>query len=425
MITYKPIVIQGGRRKDGTWPVKIRVTFKGAVRRLPTTLVCTDSDLTRTGHIKSGAVLQRAGELIAQMRGCCDGLSPFVLDSWTVDDVVAHIRGTLTAQTFRLDFFAFADEYLVCKIPQTRRAYTMALGALERFLGRRSLDVNEITRTMLLDYRDFVDAEPWMHWTSKGLKPSSHPKKVQGGASGAYLMKLAHIYNAAKFRYNDEDSGRILIPRSPFDGLHKAYPPGQGSRALKVDEIQRLIDWEPETWVDRVARAAFLLSFATMGANLADLYEAKAVDGEGWKYNRKKTRKRRADGAEVRVLLSEVLTPLLRDLGGQSGGVWWLPELHRWKGDNIATNEINKALRRWIAQEGLEDFTFGGARHSWGTIARNVAKVEKATVDEALAHVGDFRVTDMYVERSWDLAWEANEKVLALFRWPCLQDPED
>lgn len=424
MITYKPIVIQGGKRKDGTWPVKIRVTFKGEVRRLPTTLVCTDSDLTRTGHIKSGAVLQRAGELIAQMRGCCDGLSPFVLENWTVDDVVAHIRSTLSVQTFRLDFFAFADEYLGCKTPETRRAYTTALNSLERFLGRRSLDVNEITRSMLLDFQEFVDSEPWMHWTSEGLVPSSRPKKVQRGASGARLMKLAHIYNAAKFRYNDEDSGRILIPRSPFDGLRKVYPPGKGSRALSVAEIQRLIDWQPEREADRVARAAFLLSFSTMGANLADLYEAKAVDGEGWKYNRKKTRKRRADGAEVRVLLSEVLTPLLRELGGQSGSVWWLPALHRWKSAEIATNEINEALRRWIAQEGLEDFTFGGARHSWGTIARNVAKVEKATVDEALAHVGDFRVTDMYVERSWDLAWEANEKVLALFRWPRLQDPE-
>lgn len=425
MITYKPIIVLKGRRRDGTWPVKIRVTFKGVVRRLPTTLVCTESDITRSGKIKSGAVLQRAGELIAQMRGCCDGLSPFVLESWTVDDVIAHIRGTLTAREFSLDFFAFADDYLVCKIPQTRQAYTMALHTFERFLGRRTLDVNDITRSMLLEFKDYVDAEPFMHWTREGLVPTSHPKKVKGGASGVYLMKLAHIYNAAKFRYNDEDSGRILIPRSPFAGLHKAYPPGQGSRALKVEEIQRFIDWEPEKWVDRVARAAFLFSFATMGANLADLYEAKAPDGEAWKYNRKKTRERRADNAEVRVLLSETLTPLLRELGGQSGGVWWLPALHHWKDANIATKEINKALRRWIAKEGLEDFTFGGARHSWGTIARNVAKVEKATVDEALAHVGDFRVTDMYVERSWDLAWEANEKVLALFRWPRLQYPED
>jgi len=120
MITYKPIIIQGGRRKDGTWPVKVRVTFKGKCRRIPTTLVCYDSDLTRSGRIKNATILQRAGELIATMRTATEGLSPFTLEAWSVDDVVAHIRETLTARTFRLDFFAFADEYVQCKKGRTR-----------------------------------------------------------------------------------------------------------------------------------------------------------------------------------------------------------------------------------------------------------------------------------------------------------------
>ena len=107
MITYKPIIIQGGRRKDGTYPVKIRVTFKGVVRRIPTTLVCTDADLTRSGKIKNATILQRAGELITKMRSTCEGLSPFTLEDWTVDDVVNHIRDELSAEQFRLDFFAF------------------------------------------------------------------------------------------------------------------------------------------------------------------------------------------------------------------------------------------------------------------------------------------------------------------------------
>ena len=42
-------------------------------------------------------------------------------------------------------------------------------------------------------------------------------------------------------------------------------------------------------------------------------------------------------------------------------------------------------------------------------------EVERA---EALAHVGDYRVTDIYAARNWDLSWEANRKVLDLFRWP-------
>ena len=59
--------------------------------------------------------------------------------------------------------------------------------------------------------------------------------------------------------------------------------------------------------------------------------------------------------------------------------------------------------------------TYYAGRHSWATIARKTT--EKATVDEALGHVGDYRVTDIYAERDWEQVAEANRRVLALFRW--------
>ncbi len=57
MITFKAIIIPNNRRKDGTYPVKIRVTFKGVARRLPTTLVCKSQDLTRGNKIKNADIL--------------------------------------------------------------------------------------------------------------------------------------------------------------------------------------------------------------------------------------------------------------------------------------------------------------------------------------------------------------------------------
>ena len=424
MITYKPIIIQGGRRKDGTYPVKIRVTFKGAVRRLPTTLVCKDADLTRSGKIKNADVLSKAGELIDRMREACSDLSPFVLENWDVDRVVDHIRRQLTSQDFRLDFFVFADEYLESKKPQTRHIYDTALNTLERFLGRRELDVNDITRSMLLDFATFADSENRMHWTRGEIVPTSVPKKIKNGSSRVHLQKLAHIFNAAKWRYNDEDSGHILIPRSPFDGLKKGYPVSEPRTPIEPEILQRLIDAEPETELEGIARDAFLVSFCTMGANMADLYEAKPPKGDVWNYNRKKTRDRRPDKAPAKVSLSSVLSPLVARLGGQSGNEWWLPALHRWSKDTIATAQINKGLRRWQAKEGVDDFTFGAARHTFATLARRL-KVEKATIDEALVHVGDYRVADIYAERNWSLAWEACDKVLALFDWSAIMTEDD
>ena len=58
------------------------------------------------------------------------------------------------------------------------------------------------------------------------------------------------------------------------------------------------------------------------------------------------------------------------------------------------------------------------------TLARK-AGVEKATVDECLCHIGDFKVTDIYLERDWDLLDRANRRVLALFRWGGFQNREE
>lgn len=64
----------------------------------------------------------------------------------------------------------------------------------------------------------------------------------------------------------------------------------------------------------------------------------------------------------------------------------------------------------------VSPFTFYAARKSWGTLGRKLG-IEKATIDEGLAHVGDFPLTDIYAKRNWQLAWDANRRVLDLFRW--------
>lgn len=428
MITYKPIIIQGGRRKDGTYPVKVRVTFRGVSRRLPTTLVCTDQDITRSGKIKNATILQKAGELITRMRATCDNLSPFTLEGWTVDDVVAHIRTTLTAQTFKLDFIAFGRDFILSKDEGTRSSYTTALNAFVRFLGSDSIDVNEITRAQLVSFQEWADQQGRVFYNyRKGEYQSTGKPTAQGGNAGRWTQRLAHIFQAAKERYNDEDAGRILIPRSPFASIPKPKVVNNGENPLPVEVMQRVIDARPEKEQERIALAAFVVSFATMGANLADLYDAAPTKGQKWRYFRRKTTKRRRDRAEVFVALEPVLGPFVEVLqrAGEKAGEFWLPSLHIWGSSRIANTQVNKYLHEWQDREGLERFNFYAARHTFATLARRLG-VEKATVDEALAHVGDYRVTDIYAERNWELSWEANRKVLALFQWPGegVDDPE-
>jgi len=415
MITFKAIVISNNRRKDGTYPVKIRVTFKGVSRRLPTTLVCTTNDLTRSLKIKSASILNKSDELISRMRNAVKDLSPFDLDNKDVDWVVSNIKDSLTQEDFHLDFFEWSDRYILTKAETTRRAYSCALNTLERFLGRRSLDINDISRSLLLEFMDKVDGEKKMHYNVKtGQVEESKADKIPKGASTRHLAKLEHLFNAAKEKYNDEDSGRILIPRSPFSKITKVYPVSNGQSNLGQELMQRIISSQVDNDVMRTALDIFIVSFGLMGANMADLYYAKPVKEE-WVYNRQKTSSRRADRAEMRVIIPEQLKPYLERLKGKGG--WWLNRLHEFASSkDFATARVNRCLKKWCEDNEVEVFTFYAARHTFASLARKEG-VDKSTIDDCLGHKGSFQVADIYAEKAWGLMQEANRKVLDLFTW--------
>ena len=421
-VTFRPIIIQGNKRQDGTWPVKIRVTFRGTVRRLPTNLVCYASDLTRSGRIKSPSVLERAQQIVDRMRGAIADLDPFQLETMDVDGIVRRIRDRLTAQDFQLDFFAFGYAYVAeTKTGGTRTNYETALRSFARYLGSDHLDVNAITRAMLLDFRASLDAQPRMVWskTTRSVVPSSVMPRPLGNAS-RIISRLAHIFSAARDRYNDEDAGRILIPRTPFSGIPKPQPAPEGQRNIGTESVQRIIDAAlTEDGALGAALCAFVVSFGLMGANIADLFRATPVGpGSVWSYRRRKTETRRADHAQMRVRVPEVLAPFLARLGAGTSKEWWLPGLRGNATDKDgATRVVNRNLRAWAKAQQLPAFTFYAARHSWASIAR-AQGVEKATIDDCLCHKGDFQVADIYAEKAWHLMDAANAKVLALFRWP-------
>ena len=416
VVTFKAIIIPGNRRKDGTYPVVIRVTFKGVSRRLATTLVCRPGDITRTHKIKDATILNRADALIGRMRDAVSEISPFDLEDRDVDWVVSRIKDVLSREEFHLDFFEFADRFILSKSPSTRSAYTSALNALERYLKTRRIDINSISRTMLLEFMEMVDSEPRMHFDCRTgeVVRSSVPKKIPMAASSRHIAKLEHIFNAARDKYNDEDADRILIPKQPFSKIVKVRPPSQGQSNLGRDLMQQIISWQTDNRVMRTALDVFILSFGLMGANMADLYAARPFTGD-WIYNRQKTRTRRADQALMRVAIPPELSGVLSRLKGE--GEWWLNELHRFASSkDFATARVNRCLRQWCEENGVEPFTLYASRHTWASLARKEG-VDKSTLSDCLGHIGDYRTADIYAEKAWDLIQEANRKVLALFSW--------
>jgi hypothetical protein len=414
-IKMRPAVYSNHRRKDGSYPVKVVIYFKGKERKMATHIVAEQKDLTRSLHIKQGDVLDAVQDLIIDMRAACRDIPYFDLQYRDVDFVVEYIKGKFAKKEFSLDFFAFGYEFIQQKKESTRKQYVQPLRAFARFIGSDHIDINAITSRMVDEFIDYMNNEPRLYWDKRDrvLKEGRKPKKA-GGQASRHISKLATIYQAAKKKYNNEDTDCIVIPRTPFEGHKVSVSSPQGQKPLRNEIIQRLINARPASYKQRCAIDAAVISFGLMGINLADLYEVKAPKDGVLIYYRKKTRDRRADRAEMQIDVPSCLNPYIARLRGR--GDAWLNVLREWVPEHRICRAVNRGLEKWCEAEGIERFTFYALRKSWGTIARRYA--DKAIVDEGLAHVGDFTLTDIYAERPWERINEANRRVLECFEWP-------
>lgn len=422
-VTFSPTIDRRLKKQDGSYNVRIRITFKRLSRYIPTTLYAFKNDLTVSFKIKQGTLLTRCYALIGEFQGYLSGLSPFALLQMNVDDVVKMLRLSSEKDYFSLNFITWCEEAIQRKSPGARHNYRIALNSFKRFLNSDSIDINKITAKMLQEFSLFLDNEVKYHGNaiddSGDRALATSVKKKKGGASRRYIKSLATLYHEAQFNFNNEDEDHIVIPKDPFARVVFASKPcrSAGQRSLSLGQMQAIISAQTDDPGERMALDVFVLSFGLMGANLADLYSAAPVKRKSWTYNRQKTKSRRADGGEMRVCVPDCLAPFLKRLEDTQGRKWL--RLYQINPDKDRVNsKLNRWLRRWQKRCDLEDFTLYAARHTWATIAHSKAHIEKARIDECLAHSGNLNMADTYVEKDWDLLDEANRMVLALFKWP-------
>ena len=303
------------------------------------------------------------------------------------------------------------------------KMYLSAANALERFMNGHMLNVTKITTRFLYSYEDFLKKEPKMvssFKTGEIKEAKKSQKKGDCRAVGQYLGCVRHMYNLARREFNDPDLGVYRIPNNPFEYYSVPKQPAPKRRNKSVEFMQMLINETPKaTWTQRFALEVFLLSFALEGMNLADLFTCAPAEGQWIVYNRQKTKERRDDGAEHHVYIPFCIRPIVekyKDCDGEHMFTFW----RRYKDFDTFTNCCNNALRRWKEKKKCEDFTMYAARHSFASLARK-AGVEKATVDEMLCHIGEYKMGDVYMEIDWDIHRKANNKVLELFDWSPIQ----
>lgn len=419
-ITFDYVILPHQKKQDGTNYIRIRVTHKRKSKYIKTNISVGPEHLTRSGNLKHEGKKDLALEEIKKMRAVTDELSTYATDDMDVADVVELINAKLKEkESFRLDFIEYGMNIASKLKPSTAHNYHVALRSLVRFFKGRHPDISEITVRTMREYEQYVRDEPRMVYYIDKDKVVESKKKKGERAIDLYIGVIRAVYRRARMQYNEPDRGLFRIPIDTFEYYKYQRQVKIEHRDIPAEWVQLMIDQRKGlSGRERLGIDVFLLSFGLMGLNSVDMFLMAEKPREGvLHYFRTKTTDAKEDKAEMFVRIESCIKDIMADYLGAKR-VFDFSE--RYSTRLNFTVAINKGIRQWIKRNELDkDFTFYSARHTWATLgASKEVGIDLALVTEGLSHSSESRRMDaIYIRKDWERVWDANAKVLGLFRW--------
>lgn len=415
MLTFKAEVLKSKQKSDGTYNVKIRMTYNREVKRLSTNIFVKQEDLTKSFKLKNPKFIKEADTIVRYYQEVCVRLQ-LDINHYTLDDIIAHLKGE-QIKSQEIDFIQFSREWITHATIKGAENYTTAINALVAFLGQEELKISQLTKGLLERFASYINARREV----KVKELIRQGKRVPSNrALSLYLGSIRHLFNEAKKHYNDYDRNIILIGSSPFENFKIPKQEATRKRAISADLIRQIYKL-PYLYNSRgketqgrynLAKDCFILSFCLIGINSADLYNCSELDSNVITYYRTKTTSRRVDKAKMQVKVPALIMPLLkkyRDIKGQRIFNFY----HHYSTADSFNKAINYGLKEIGKLIGVDDLEYYAARHSWATLAVNKVGIDKYTVHSALNHIDEaMKVTDIYIERDFEPENEANRLVM-------------
>jgi len=397
MITLKIVIRPERLKKDGTWPVNLRISYQRKTTYISTPYFVTKSQINKAFEIKDRFLqfqvdedLNKARREVSTSFNKLAGMSSFQIGEYISDYLYSKRKESIS-------FFEFAMEH-IARMEENNQAsrgnYGISVRKIKAFVGNENLSFNDITLNFLGNF------DNWLKNTGVGTR-----------GRALYLSNLRAIFNAALREYNDEDNDIIKIYRNPFKrfSLPKVEVPEK--RALSLEQLKAFIAYKPQKETVQFAQDVFMLSFYLVGMNSVDLYQIVKISENRITYRRAKTRSIRADGAEISIKIEpEVIHLIEKYRDKQNERVFNF--YHRYStaaGFNSAVNEYLKEIGRSI---GVDELDFYAARHTWATLFVNDCGGSESEAAFCLNHVSEHKVTSGYIKKDFARIDRANRKVL-------------
>lgn len=377
-------------RKDGSFPIKIRVTYNREQKYYATKLAATENEFKKInsakarGDFKDKQILLNAIEQKA--RDIIESLPEFSFEAFQS----LFLGNKLQAK--KRSITEGYDEYIY-RLKEngqvgTANMYELSKKSLQTFSKTQKLTFKRVTVDFLEDYEKYM------------LNEGKSPTTV-----GMYLRCLRKIFN-------DALAEEIITQKDyPFGRNKYVIPAGKNiKKAFSAEELSKFMAYGPipET-SEGFAKDMWFFSFLANGMNMSDIFRLKYknIDGDKIVFHRQKTKRTTKSNAKpIVVVISEPLKAII-DRWKQtkiSGETYLLPFLNDEMSEErkisvikSKTKLINKFIKRIAENVEIDkNITTYYARHSFSTRLKQLG-ASNEFISESIGH-SDVRTTENYLD---------------------------
>lgn len=388
------------KRKDGFYPVYIRVIHHKKVAYIPTDKMVNDKGLSKSGEIEDPYVMQFCTNRIVEYM---EILNRVDTEHWTVKDITDYLKSGYNDICFSDYARKHIDRMIDRGQQRNARNYELALQHMERFAGTTKVMFSHLTS-------NFVNR--WI----ESMEQTHRAKEM-------YPICMRQVFKAAQVEMNDYDNGIIRIKTNPW--VKVKIPKADRTEKLAITpEACRaffsfpLPDSKMRYPLMELGRDVAMMVLCLAGINTVDLFNLRKEDYHGGiiHYQRAKTKKFRADGAYMEMRVPPILLPLFEKYANKDAAddhLFVFSQRHT-TNDSFCAN-VNGGIRQICRAMGMtkdEDYSAYTFRHTWGTVAQNDCGASISEVAFAMNHSSGHKVTRGYIKLDFTPAWVLNEKVV-------------
>lgn len=404
MITINCVVLAHQRKKDDTYPVNIRVTYKKQSSYIRTPYFVVQQQLdSRFNIIDNEAALLVQDDILKIRKEIARNFCNIA--GYNAAQLKEHFFYCLymsnTENSNKVNYPDFVRKFIE-KIKKrgtgTFRNYELSLNRLISFVGHEQFTFDDITLNFLQNF------DKYLQDTGTGSR-----------GRNLYFSNIRKIFNEAILEFNDDERGIEKIKRNPFTRFKIPEFEQAEKRARTIAEIKLIRDSKPELETLQLARDVYMLSFYLVGMNTIDMFNAETIKDGRLEYYRAKTRTRRKDKAFISIKIVPEAEAIIEKFKSRTGKRVFNFST-RYSNSDAFNSFINKYLKRLGTQLGIDDLDFYSARHTWATLYVNECGGTEAEAAFCLNHVSEHKVTAGYIKTDYTRIDRANSLILVLLK---------